>query len=66
MKVLTFKSRKRSLAHLKQITNTFILSDIKDCLVSDLARYRHTGTQYATAYFELKVINKLLAKKEGI
>lgn len=62
IKYLTFKSRRRSLAHLKQITNRFILSDIKSCLVSDLARYRYTGTQYATAYFELKVVNKMLAK----
>lgn len=62
IKYLTFKSRKRSLAHLKQITNRFILSDLKGCLIGDLARYRPTGTQYATAYFELKIINKMLAK----
>ena len=62
MKTLTFKSRKRSLVHLKKIINVPVLEGLKSCLIADLSRLDTLKTQYATAYFELKIINKLLAK----
>lgn len=63
MKTLTFKSRKRSLAHLKGIVNVPVLEGLKSCLIADLSRLDSLKTQYAISYFELKIINKMLAKQ---
>lgn len=63
MKTLTFKSRKRSLVHLKKIINVSVLEGLKSCLIADLGRLDTLKTQYAITYFELKIVNKMLAKQ---